>query len=176
MFTTPAINSVLGILTVLGQLIILALFGSLVFKQTSNKFFRFFGENAFFISFLAVLGATIGSLFYSSIAGYEPCNLCWIQRIFMYPQVIIFGIALWKKDYTISSLNALILSILGAIIALYNHLIQMGITTGLCGASLVSCAKRYVMEFGYITMPMMSLTIFLLIIMLMVVNKRLKQS
>lgn len=131
---------------------------------------KFFGDRAIFFSFLIVLGTMLGSLFYSDIIGYEPCTLCWYQRIFMYPQVFLLGFALIRKDKSIIPYS-LLLSAVGAAIAGYHYLIQMGVTSGsfcLTAESSVSCAQRYFLSFGYITIPMMSLSIFTLIILLMV--------
>src|SRR5579859_2546202 len=54
---------------------------------------EFFGERAVFFSFLVALAGVGGSLFYADIAGFQPCLLCWWQRIFLYPQAILLLIA-----------------------------------------------------------------------------------
>ena len=59
-------------------------------------------ENILFIAWAASIIAMFGSLFFSEIKQYEPCTLCWYQRIMMYPLTIIIGIALIRKDYWIS--------------------------------------------------------------------------
>ena len=113
------------------------------------------------------------SLIYSDVIGYEPCKLCWIQRIFLYPQVIILGLALWKKTKD-SSLYCLALSSVGAVIAGYHFYGQSFNPNALPTCDTIgtaSCAVRFFVEFGYITLPLMSLTAFLLIITLMLLNK-----
>jgi disulfide bond formation protein DsbB len=50
------------------------------------------------MSFVVSLGAALGSLFFSEVLHYPPCVLCWYQRVFMFPLVMIFGIALWTED------------------------------------------------------------------------------
>ncbi|KAF6544496.1 disulfide bond formation protein B, partial [Bacillus sp. EKM202B] len=69
-------------------------------------------ENILFISWATSFIATSSSLYLSEIMKYEPCTLCWYQRIFMYPLVIILGIAIINKDYKVSTYS-LILSIIG---------------------------------------------------------------
>src|SRR5690625_574369 len=69
------------------------------------------------------LVALLGSLFYSEIMGYTPCELCWIQRILMYPLVIIYGVSAAKKDLSIA-LPGLILSGIGIFVSVYHYLIQ----------------------------------------------------
>lgn len=118
---------------------------------------------------MVALVAMVGSLIYSEIIGYEPCKLCWLQRIFMYSQVILLGMALFKKDYKIISYS-IVLSIIGAIIAGYHYLLQLGVASGLpCSAVgySVSCSQRFVMQYGYITIPMMALSAFVLITLLL---------
>jgi len=92
----------------------------------------------------------------------------------MYPQAILLGIAWLKKDQGIV-LYSLALSSLGALIASYNYLLQIGLAPSIgCSAVgySINCSQRFVMQFGYITIPMMALTAFLLIISFMIVFKR----
>lgn len=170
------INQILLILTVIAQIIIAVFVLSFFIKQ--KAILNFFRKYALVFAFIVALVATLGSLFYSEVAGYEPCKLCWFQRILMYPQVILLGIALLKKDNGIV-LYSLSLSFIGALIAGYHYLLQLGIVPSIgCSAVgySVDCAKRFIMGFGYITIPMMSLTAFLLIISFMFVLKRTKYS
>src|SRR5699024_11603122 len=71
---------------------------------------------------LAVV-ATVGSLFYSEVIGYVPCELCWVQRIFMYPLVVIYGVAAMKRDVNIAA-PGFILSMIGFFVSLYHYLVQ----------------------------------------------------
>src|SRR3989344_1348345 len=69
------------------------------YKQLKkNKIVLWVGERGLLLSFIVAAVATLGSLFYSEIAGYEPCKLCWYQRILMYPLVLVLGIAWQRKD------------------------------------------------------------------------------
>lgn len=115
--------------------------------------------------FIIAVVAMLGSLFYSEIAGYVPCKLCWYQRILMYPLTLLFGIALWRKDANMR-LYGLVLSGLGGIIALYHFLLQHGITPSIgCNAVgySVDCSKLFILDYGYLTIPLMALTAFLMI-------------
>jgi len=53
------------------------------------------------LAWLVAIVATLGSLYYSEIRLFIPCKLCWYQRIMMYPQVLLLGIALWRNDFDI---------------------------------------------------------------------------
>ncbi len=120
--------------------------------------------------------STIMTLVYSDILGFEPCPLCWWQRIFQYPQVIILGMALWKEKYRGAAIDfSIVLSVLGAGVALYHHLLQMMPKGALpCPATGPSCAEITLLEFGYVTFPMMALSlfVFLIVTMLFVRNVR----
>lgn len=127
---------------------------------------------AFPVAFVASLIGSAITLFYSAVLGLEPCPLCWWQRVFLYPQVILFALAMWKKDVTIT-LYAIALSFVGGAIALYQHALQMLPGSGLpCPAAGVSCAQRFLFEFGYITYPLAALTLFTFLAILMLIARR----
>lgn len=137
------------------------------FKKQSV--FQWISSNGLLFLLIVALTATLGSLFFSEIAGYEPCKLCWIQRIFMYPQVLILGLALERKDKTILP-YVLVLSSIGALIAGFHYYIQLSPTSALVPCSTVgvsvSCTERSFTHFGYITIPMMALSAFILSIII----------
>lgn len=168
------INQALAVLTVIGQIIAIVLLASLiVFRKKQSPFFAFISNNAFLFSFIVALVAMSGSLFYSEVAGFTPCVLCWYQRILMYPQVIFFGVALWKGEKRTADYH-IALSALGAFISVYHYLLQIGVLSELpCSAVgfSVSCAQKFVMNFGYITIPLMAFTAFVSIILFMLVTK-----
>ncbi len=127
----------------------------------------FCGERALLLSFLVVLASVAGSLFFSDIAGFEPCLLCWWQRVFLYPQAILLLIAFIKKDENLR-LHSIVLSAIGGMISIYHTFIQFGVTPLTpCSASGVSCQLVYFLEYGYITIPTMALTAFVLILLFM---------
>ena len=122
------------------------------------------------LGFLLTLGATVMSLFYSEILGFVPCGLCWVMRIFMYSQVVLFGLALWKRDRAIADYS-IALSVLGIVVGLYQHYLQMGGTDVLpCPATIsqaADCAQRFLFEFGYVTFPLIGVSLFVLLISIM---------
>ncbi len=162
------ISSILPILTVFGQtaLLILALPLLSIKSNLSMQVLVLVKKYGLTFAFIVSATATLGSLFYSEVLGYEPCELCWYQRIFMYPLPFISGLALRKKDRSVMPYIILLASI-GLTIALYHYLMQVGLLPSLvCDAVgySTSCSQRFVMEYGYITIPMMSLTAFGLIL------------
>ena len=166
------LNFLLACATLLSQVLFVILVAAYLLRKKNaalDSFFQVAAQYALPFAFLLALGATILSLVYSEVFGFVPCGLCWLQRIFLYPQTVLLGIAWWKKDSRIGD-YIIALSILGAIVALDQHLLQMGISSGLpCPASgNTDCAKRILFEFNYITFPLMSFTSFVWQIGLMV--------
>ena len=114
--------------------------------------------------FLVSLVATTGSLFFSEVMKLPPCILCWYQRIFMYPLVLIFGLALLNhaKD---SALYGLIFSFLGLGTSIYHNLLYYKIIPDSitpCSEG-ISCTSVQIQWLGFITIPFMSFFAFLII-------------
>ena len=116
---------------------------------------------------LTLIGSAL-TLFYSEVIGFPPCPLCWWQRVFLYPQVVLFALALWRRDRTVAGYS-IALSIIGLGVGLYHHALQVLPAGSLpCPAEgTVSCAQRFVFEFGYITFPLMAASLFAFLIVLM---------
>jgi len=116
---------------------------------------------------IQTLLATMGSLFYSEIMGYTPCELCWIQRILMYPLVVIYGTALIQKNSKIA-LPGLILSGIGLCVSIYHYSLQkltiLQGTEAICGD--VPCTLQYANYFGFITIPFLAGIAFMVIVIL----------
>lgn len=177
-------NLIFSTLAVIGQIIIaitlVVLFVSWR-KKRSHKLLDFLNRHAILFAFIVALVSMTGSLTYSELVGYTPCELCWFQRILMYPQVAILGIALLKKDKSVQDYS-IVLSILGVSIAAYHYLLQRGVVAvSSCSAvgAAVSCAQVPFLQFGYITIPMMSFTAFSMILSFMIglrLHSRLNQS
>ena len=172
-------NKLLAFGTILSQLFIVAIILHFIFFRTQGlKSIRnaiaFISSHGILFAFITSLLAMLSSLFYSNIAGFPPCELCWYQRIFMYPLVIILGIAHFRRDKNILH-YAMPLAVIGFIISLYHNVIyyKMGGLSAICNFSDigVSCIQRYVFELGYVTIPLMALTAFAMVIMLLVLNK-----
>ena len=123
-----------------------------------------------------VLTATTGSLYLSEIIGFVPCLLCWYQRIAMYPLVLVFGVALVRIDSGVWRYG-LPLALVGLAIAIYHVTIQwmptLEVTTCDAGAP---CTGRYVAVFGFISIPTMAGSVFLLVSALMLLLRALEQD
>ena len=116
--------------------------------------------------------ATLGSLYLSESVGLIPCKLCWFQRIAMYPLAVILPMAAFRKDHR-ARLYAVVLATIGAGIAAYHRLLQAfpSLDTGSCSAVGPSCSSPLIKEFGFVTIPYMALSAFLLILALLYADR-----
>lgn len=122
-------------------------------------------------AFTVALVATLGSLYLSEVAHFEPCRLCWYQRIAMYPLALILGIAATRRDQGIRVYAASMASI-GAAISVYHYLIQRmpSLDSGSCSSG-VPCTAAYVERFGFMTIPYMAASAFLLVLAMLWVSR-----
>ena len=88
-------------------------------KRTKSTAQVFFLYGAWVVS----LVATFGSLYFSEIKGFIPCELCWYQRIFMYPLTLILGIGTFQNDSSVKKF-VLPLALIGGSISLMHYLEQ----------------------------------------------------
>jgi disulfide bond formation protein DsbB len=116
------------------------------------------------IVFVVSSVATGGSLFFSEIAGFIPCELCWYQRICMYPLTIVTLLAAIANDRHVAR-YLLPLPLVGAGVSIYHLLVENGVVEQ-AKACLLSapggCATKWIDEFGYMTIPTLALTGFVL--------------
>ncbi|WP_242985916.1 disulfide oxidoreductase [Oceanobacillus zhaokaii] len=120
-------------------------------------------ENKMIFAWTVSLLATSGSLFFSEVMKFIPCEMCWYQRILMYPQVILLGIMLWRKDGQ-SIIYVLPLSIIGVLVSVYHNVIQKIPQANVISCGIIPCDIEYINWFGFITIPMLSLIAFLALV------------
>jgi len=132
----------------------------------------FVRPNALSMAFLVALFATLGSLYFSEVAHFEPCKLCWYQRIAMYPLVVILGIAAVRRDAGVR-VYAMGLAAIGAAISTYHIALEWipALDTGTCGVG-PSCSVIWFRVFGFISLPTLALIAFLSILTLLAMLSR----
>jgi disulfide bond formation protein DsbB len=116
------------------------------------------------LAFLVSAIATGGSLFFSETAGFIPCELCWYQRICMYPLAIVTLLAAAFDDRR-AARYLLPLPLVGAGVSVYHLLVENGVVkqSQICLLSAPGgCATKWIDEFGYVTIPTLALTGFAL--------------
>jgi disulfide bond formation protein DsbB len=121
-------------------------------------------EYLIYLVWIAALVATVGSLFFSEVMQLPPCVLCWYQRIAMYPLVLIVGVGIVLRDPKIK-FYALPLALVGLLISIYHNLLYYGIipeSITPCTQG-ISCTTVQLEWLGFITIPLMALTAFVII-------------
>lgn len=179
---TAIVLRILSILTLLGGIwSVITMVLLLVARVRRNapivfaeRYVRFFGSKAYWGALVVSGIAMSGSLYFSEVAHYAPCVLCWYQRILMYPHVLLVAVSLVKRTRQITD-HILALSGLGAVIAAFHYYEQITetqiVTCGVVGFS-ASCTEKFFLELGYITIPTMALTAFVMIVLLMFMSKK----
>lgn len=125
------------------------------------------GSSALAGAFVVAAVATAGSLYFSEIAHFEPCRLCWYQRIAMYPLVVILGIATWRGDPGVRRYAAP-LAVIGAVLSTYHYLLEWfpALDSGVCSAT-TPCSLVWFRQLGFVSLPYLALSAFLLILSLL---------
>ena len=153
-------------------ILVFSFFISFIFKA-SDFYIHLLSRYGLIIVFISSFLSLIGSLVLSIGLDFPPCDLCWYQRIFMYPITFVSGLALIKGDYKGGSMYSILLAVVGGFLALYHFIIQqsekMTESGFICGlgsvdGKYVSCGTPYFVEFGFVSIPFMSLSVFILII------------
>lgn len=136
----------------------------------------FIKKNLLQFALIQVTFATIGSLVFSEILKFPPCILCWYQRIFMYPLVIILAVGIWKKDKNVH-LYALPLSTAGLIISMYHNLLYYGLLPESASPCIlgISCTTKFIEWFGFITIPFLSMIAFITTTLLILLHVKLNR-
>ncbi len=118
------------------------------------------------------VGCTLGSLYFSEVAHYTPCTMCWYQRIAMYPLAIILVTAAIRRDRGVLLYVAVLASI-GAVISTYHYLLERfpELETGACSAA-VPCDYIWFEELGFVTLPFMAGCGFLAIVNLVTLARQ----
>ena len=157
-------------LVVIAQVLIVLVTVLLVIRRRiPKKLDAFLARYSFPTAAVVSLLAMVGSLGYSDVFLFQPCRLCWYQRILMYPQVLLLGLGSIRKEFNIR-VYGMIMSAVGALIALYHYLMQFSVVPeGACSTVgySVSCANYFTAHLGYITIPMMALTAFVFMFVLL---------
>lgn len=143
-----------------------------------------------YLILIQALLAMGGSLFYSNFGdpvanlsqgylfakGFDPCHLCWWARILMYPIVAISIVGIIRKDRFFTN-YILPLSIPGIFLDSYHYLLQK-VHTGLPVPCSIDnpCSASEVNYLGFITIPFLALTAFVVITVLCVINWRINKK
>lgn len=129
------------------------------------------GPSARLSAWLVAAVATLGSLYYSEIAHFVPCRLCWYQRICMYPLAAILAVGIVRRDFGLRWYAAPFV-VVGAPLALYHWLVErvdLFARTSSCTLE-APCTVPWFEELGYVTLAFMAMSAFVLIGTLLLVE------
>ena len=105
--------------------------------------------------------STLGALFFSEVMELPPCVLCWYQRIFMFPLVLLLPVGLFPFDPKIVR-YALPILLVGWLVSVFHLLL----VTGFIPESIkpctqgVPCTDVQVEWLGFVTIPLLSCVAF----------------
>lgn len=125
-----------------------------------------------FAAWIIALAATFGALFIGEVMGQTPCNLCWHQRVFMFPLAVILAVATFREDTGVWR-YALPVAVIGGLIAVFHSLLYAGIIPEAikpCGQG-PSCSSADMTILG-LPLPFLSLAAFTAIAVLLVLPNR----
>ncbi len=120
-------------------------------------------ERALIIAGAVAVSAMLGSLYFSEMADFIPCKLCWYQRIAMYPLAVLLVMAAIRRDQTMLR-YARVVALLGFLVSAYHVWIQwFPEKSNFCEFDN-PCSAVWVEAFDRVTIPQMAGLSFLLII------------
>jgi disulfide bond formation protein DsbB len=172
--STAAVSTFLGLLAlvalvgVVGVAAVAALDAAGPARGMTDGLRRAMSPIGLWLAFVVALTAMAGSLYFSEVAGFVPCALCWYQRIAMYPLVLLLGVAAVRRDTGIVR-YAVPLAAIGALVSIWHIGVERipSLPSGSCSLE-VSCSTIYVQVLGFVTIPTMALAAFGAIITLLV--------
>lgn len=156
---------------IIAALLVLALLGLVV--PAARRPLRALGDTIaggeIWMAWIVALTATLGSLFFSEVADFIPCRLCWFQRIAMYPMAVLLVIGALRRDVRGVALYALPFPILGALVSAYHIYIENHPEAETAGCTIgAPCSTKWIDEFGYVTIPTLAITAFAAILTLLI--------
>jgi disulfide bond formation protein DsbB len=174
--SSQAIRQYNTLVAILSLVALVAAIGLLIYRLVKGRdAARLLGDRAIWLAWVVALVSTAGSLFYSEVIGFEPCRLCWFQRIAMYPMAVILLVGAIRRERQVK-FYALPLALGGLAISIWHYLIQAFPALeggGSCGA--VPCSARYVEVFGFISIPFMAGAGFIVISVLLALYTRIER-
>ena len=158
----------LAVLAVVAQLATLGVLVAWIMQRVGSRrpfdaLVAVVGPDALRLAWLVALVAMAGSLYFSEVRHFAPCPLCWYQRIAMYPLALVLGIAAVTDDRRIGR-YVLPVALVGAAISSYHYQLERFPDQEAVACSKeIPCTTIWFEQFGYITLPLLALSAFLLI-------------
>lgn len=111
--------------------------------------------------FVVTFGSMVGSLYFSEVANFAPCKLCWYQRIAMYPLALLSFMAAVRRDRRVMPYLAALAAV-GLVVSTYHYLLEWfpELETNVCSVD-VPCTAVWFREFGFVSLAFMAGSAFL---------------
>jgi disulfide bond formation protein DsbB len=176
---TEAVSTTLAILAIAVQAVLVVFLAVVVLapvwggaRRGRDAVRRFLDGAELSLAWVVALVATLGSLYFSDVADFIPCRLCWFQRIAMYPLALILFLAVIGRDRR-GAYYAVALPVVGAVISVWHLYIEANPEAESPACRIgAPCSTKWIDEFGYVTIPMLALTAFAAIATLLVLALR----
>jgi len=166
------ITSFLAVLALSGTVFLLVSRVLAARWPVADRFVSAVHDSSLWLAWLVTSTATLGSLWFSEVADYVPCRLCWFQRVCMYPLAGILLIAAWRRDRSVRW-YALPLLVAGIGVSSYHSLIEWKpwLDSGACGVG-PACTDVWFRRFGFLTLAVMAAIAFSTVLALLFVTPR----
>lgn len=126
------------------------------------------------IAALVAVAATSGSLYFSEVANFNPCEMCWVQRIFMYPLAIILPIAAIRRHRDVIP-YAMVIAAIGLGFSIYHIQLQVRPDQSTSCDLTNPCSAKWIDALGFATIPMLAGMSFVLILATLIARLQLKR-
>jgi disulfide bond formation protein DsbB len=172
---TSALETAFSVLAIILQVLIglvaITWLTSLVFKPARKVLVEIretlLGAETW-MAWVVAAAATLGSLYFSESAHFQPCRLCWFQRIAMYPLAILLLVMAARRDVRSGFKYAIAFPVIGAAVSIYHEYIIYNPEAETAGCRQgVSCTVKWFEKFGYVQLPTLALTAFATIFVLL---------
>jgi disulfide bond formation protein DsbB len=169
--TFSSFFAVLALACWAGTVLLLALVIARRRRAGAADLYEDVSQAALWIAALVAFVTMAGSLYYSEVAHFVPCKLCWYQRIAAYPLAALLLVAAIRGDRR-AWLYVVPLAVAGAGFAIYHAQLQAFPDQGSSFCTVTEpCTTRYVWEWGFLSLPLMALSAFVFIITLVLVAR-----
>ncbi len=169
--STPAtVADVLGVLAIAGAVAAAAIVAALLWPAARARVVGPLAGSGTTLAAGVAAVAMGGSLWFSEAAHFTPCELCWYQRIAMYPLVVVLGVAAWRREAS-ARIIALVLAGAGLAVNVWHNVIETFPSAGVGSCDPNNpCTLRWVQGLGFWTIPRLATVCFVLIIVLTLVD------
>lgn len=169
-------TSILALIALVGSVGLWSLRILSRFSKSSSAIMRTVSESALVLAAIVAVGATLGSLYFSEVAHFTPCKLCWWQRIAMFPLSIVLSIAALKRDRGVRW-YVLPVAALGLCVSVYHYTIEWFPTLEKTSCALEApCTQVWFRAFGFSSLAFMAGCGFIAIITLLLCSQKIAED